>query len=166
MAAAISLFHPIGESMATGDLENRRLIGVLDNVDPNSPVYKAALFRIGTLVRNYAIVELTSKGAVDTGYLRSRIAFRIETSKDVSRVIVGAWGARYARMVEYGGTFTQQQRKAMFASFHDLGKPKKQGKGVLRGLQYLARPFLGPAFEQTRGEVNTILKNLISKSAG
>ena len=80
----------------TSDKDKGRFTVILDNVDPNSREFKGALFRIGTLIRNQAVAEITQSGAVDQGYLRARIGFRIESSQDISRVIVGAFGVKYA----------------------------------------------------------------------
>lgn len=142
---------------------NGRLTVVLDGIDPNGAEYRAALFRIGTLMRNKAVAIITQEGAVDEGILRASISFKIESSQDISRVIVGAFGIKYARMVEHGGAFTDQMRKAMFASFRDRGKPKKPGKGIISGGRYQARPFIGPAAQQSLPELKGILKDLIGR---
>lgn len=138
-----------------------RLVQIVSSADPNSPKFKAALFRIGTLVRNRAVRKITERDAVDEGFLRGSIAFRIESNGDISTVTVGAFGVKYARIVEFGGAFTDQMRKAMFASFRRQGKPKRPGKGVIKGGIYRARPWLGPAVKQSRGEVRGILRSLI-----
>lgn len=140
-----------------------RLTVVLDGIDPNGQEYRAALFRIGSLMRNRAVAIITKEGAVDEGILRASISFKIESSSDISRLIVGAFGIKYARMVEYGGAFTDQMRKAMFASFRDRGKPRKPGKGIISGGRYQARPFIGPAARQSLPEVKGILKDLIGR---
>ena len=140
-----------------------RLTVLLDGVDPNGQEFRAALFRIGTLLRNRAVMEITRQGAVDEGILRASISFKIEASQDISRVIVGAFGIKYARMVEHGGAFTDQMRKAMFASFRDRGKPRRPSKGIIVGRRYRARPFIGPAITQSRGEVRGILRSLIGR---
>ena len=142
---------------------NDRITVVLDGLDPNSPAFRGALFRIGTTIRNQAVANITQSGAVDEGLLRASISFKIESSRDLSRVIVGAFGIKYARMVEFGGAFTDQMRKAMFASFIERGKPKRPGKGVITSGQYKARPYLGPAVRQSSGEVKGILKDLIGR---
>lgn len=141
------------------------LVGLLSDADPNSPAFKAALFRIGTLVRNRAIRNLTVQDAVDEGTLRGSIAFKIESSGDISRVVVGAFGIKYARMVEHGGAFTDQMRKAMFASFRNRGKPRRPGKGIISGGRYRARPFIGPAATQSQIEIKGILRSLLGRAS-
>ena len=115
------------------------------------------LFAIGNLVKNQAVDNITASGAVDTGELRSKIQFIIEEGAGISRVVVGAFGVKYARMVEFGGPFTDQMRKAMFATFRDRGKTPKPGKGIIGGGWYQARPFLGPAVRDSVPDVQEIL---------
>lgn len=138
-----------------------RIVQIISDADPSSPRFKAALFRIGTLIRNRAVAKITEQGAVDEGFLRASIAFKIESSGDISTVTVGAFGVKHARIVEFGGAFTDQMRKAMFASFRNQGKPKRPGKGIISGGFYRARPYLGPAVRQSRGEVKGILKSVM-----
>jgi hypothetical protein len=140
-----------------------RLTVLLDGVDPNGPEFRAGLFRIGTLLRNRAVAHLTRQSAVDEGTLRASISFKIEASNDISRVIVGAFGIKYARMVEHGGAFTDQMRKAMFASFRDRGKPRRPGKGIISGGWYQARPFIGPAVKESQAEIIGILKDMVGR---
>lgn len=148
-----------------GSRKSKRLTVLLDGVDPFHPQFRAALFQIGTTIRNKAVSIITREGAVDEGVLRASISFEIQANKGISRVIVGAFGIKYARLVEYGGAFTDQMRKAMFASLRDQGKLNRKytPKGIIVGKRYRARPYIGPAVTQTRGEVRGILKDVIGR---
>ena len=137
-----------------------RFVKRLNKVSPDSPEFRAVLFRIGTLIRNEAVDNLTRSGAIDSGVLRSSISFDIQGNQNIQEVIVGAFGVRYARMVEFGGAFTDQMRKAMFASFNNRGKPPKTGKGIIQGGRYQARPYLGPAVRDSQEEVKGLLMRL------
>lgn len=143
-----------------------RMLNRMDAFSPNSPEYKRALFHVGTVVRNIAMENLTRQGAISSGQLRARMAFRIEGNADVQRVLIGAFGVRYARMVEQGGAFTDAMRRAMFASFRERGLPPRQGKGVITGNRYRARPYLAPALRQARATIVKLLREALIQSKG
>lgn len=142
-----------------------RIAATLKNLDPNSPETKGVLFRIGTMLRNMAIGNLTTLGAVDRGRLRASINFTIEASGENARLTVGAFGVKYARIVELGGPFTDQMRKAMFASFRELGMKPKEGKGIIRGGYYRARPYLAPALREARPTIVEAVQGLYKKES-
>jgi hypothetical protein len=101
--------------------------------------------------------------AVDSGKLRSSIRFDIRTTKNLSILTVSAFGVPYARMVEYGGPFTDKMRRAMFARLRDMGKPKRPGKGIIRAGHYQARPFLRPAISESIPFIRKTIRGLKRK---
>ena len=136
------------------------LVIKLQNLDPRSPRFKQAQFMIGSHIRNAAIENITAVGAVDTGLLRSSIRFDIRTMKGASLLNVGAFGTPYARMVEYGGPFTDRMRRAMFARFKEEGRKPRPGKGVIRGGHYEERPFLRPAIKNSEDYILETLRGI------
>lgn len=137
-----------------------RIMARLKAFQPDSPEMNQALFAIGNLVSNQAKRNLTAKGAVDTGVLRGRMNFRIEKAEGISRVVVGAFGIKYARMVEYGGVMTKRQLAAMFASFRERGKKPKPGKGIISGMRYQGRPALTDALKESRPSILAMLARI------
>lgn len=139
-----------------------RIIATLESLDPNSPEINRILFGIGTMLRNMAIGNISRLGAVDQGRLRASINFQIESNGESTRLIVGAFGLKYARIVELGGAFTDQMRKAMFASFRARGLKPREGKGIIRDGYYRARPYLGPALANARPEITAQFRELVA----
>lgn len=131
----------------------QRIIARLKRYQQESPEMQRALYAIGNLVANQAKRNLTSSGAIDSGILRAAMAFRIEKAAGISRVVVGAFGIKYARMVEFGGVMTKRQMAAMFASFRERGKKRKPGKGIIANMHYRKRPYLAPALKEMRPSI-------------
>ena len=138
-----------------------RFVKQVEGLQPDSQEFKAALFKIGNDVKNTAIDNITSVGAVGkTGILRSSINFDIVGSGNIQTVTVGAFGVKYARIVELGGVFTDRMRRAMFASFAEQGGKKRPGKGIIQSGYYKARPFIGPAVRENKENIRGILMEL------
>ena len=151
-------------SKITVSKSSKNILATLSKkLDVQGPKVKQALFQVGTLVRNEAVRTITSKKIVDEGFLRANMSFKVEQSQGVARVVVGAFGVKYARLVEYGGAFTDRQRRAMFASLREQGKLERnyKSKGVIVGNQYKARPFLTPASRKTLPQVKGILLSVV-----
>lgn len=140
---------------------HKRIAATIANLDPSGPATKATLFRIGTMVRNRAVDNLTKVGAIGTGRLRASGSFSIEASEQSAKLLIGFFGIKYARMVELGGPFTDRMRRAMFASFRERGQRPRPGKGVIKGGQYQGRPYLGPALKASTPEIIDMLKSLV-----
>lgn len=134
----------------------------MERLNPDDPQTMRVLFQIGTMLRNMAVGNISRMGAVDQGRLRASINFTIESNGSATRLIVGAFGMKYARIVELGGAFTDQMRKAMFASFNARGLKRKEGKGIIRDGYYRARPFMGPALADAKPEIIAKFRDLIS----
>lgn len=145
--------------------KSTRLVELLKGEKVGGPALDKALFDIGTLVRNDAIGNITRRKIVDEGFLRANVSFKLEKSAGVSRVVVGAFGVKYGRMVEYGGAFTDRQRRAMFASLREQGKLEKnyKPKGVIVGNVYRARPFLNPAVDKNYKAIKGIIRSAVIK---
>jgi len=133
--------------------------------DIGDPKIKQALFRIGLLIEAETKQNIRRKGIIDTGRLLNSIKSEIYQRRDSVGVRVGSFGVPYAAQHEFGGPFTDPQRKAMFASLRDrgqLGPVRTPGKGVIQGSRFMARPFLRPAVESTKGRIISIIRGLIS----
>jgi phage gpG-like protein len=141
----------------------RRLQRRLKKLDPDSPQTKEALLRIGILIESEAKFNVRRKQIVDTGRLLNSIRHELYRNKDKAGVRVGSFGLPYAAMHEFGGPFTDRQRRAMFASLRASGKLRRDrvSKGVIRGNTFIARPFLRPAVEKHKPRIVDIVRNLI-----
>lgn len=139
------------------DRTNRRLIARLNRLKPDSPQMERALFAIGTLLTANAKRRATAELAVDTGLYRARIAAKYDKAEGLTRVSVGAFGIKYARMIEYGGVMTRRQMRAMFASMRERGRPRRPGKGIIINGHYTERPIMRRALEETRPRVTEII---------
>lgn len=145
---------------------SKRLMARLERavaMNESGPEVGAALFAIGTLVSNNAKRRLARLGAVDTGFLRASVAHRIEQSRGLATVVIGPFGVKYARMVEYGGVMTRRQMRAMFATMHRMGR-KQASKGIIKGGRYRGRPYMGPALNDSRSQIEQIIRNLVMGS--
>jgi hypothetical protein len=144
-----------------------RILARLARYKPDSPEMAQALFAIGNLVANRAKVNLTTMGAVGSygggGQLRARTTFRIEKAAGISTVSIGAFGVKYARMVEFGGVMTKRQMRAMFASFNERGMKRRPGKGIIVGMRYRGRPALTNAFAESRPSILAALAKVGGK---
>lgn len=114
--------------------------------------------RIGNILKESARANLVSQDAVRTGILRSSVNYKLVTAPGVIKISFGS-NKSYAAMVEFGGTFTPAQIRAMFANFSRRGEPKRPSKGILRGNVYKSRPFLGPAIKDNRSRIIGILQD-------
>lgn len=143
----------------------KRMLARLQRFEPDSPQMGQALFAIGTTVVNLAKRRATRERAVDSGLYRARIAFRIERSAGLASVVAGAFGIKYARMIEFGGVMTRRQMRAMFASFNERGKKRRAGKGIIVDGYYRGRPIMGRALDESRKPVLEILRKLVGGTA-
>ncbi len=142
---------------------DRRIKAKLRRVEPGSLEMKEALIRIGLLLESEAKLNIRRKGVVDTGRLFNSIRYELYRERDISGVKVGSFGVPYAAMHEFGGAFTDAQRRAMFAALRDRGKlgpVRKPGKGIIQGNHFTARPYLRPAVEKHRARIIEIIRNL------
>lgn len=142
------------------DHYQKRLLVRLSRLFDTSPEMASALFAIGQVIANNAKMRATRELAVDTGRYRARIAPRIERSSGLMRVVVGPFGIKYARMIEYGGVMTRRQMRAMFAAMRDRGKRKRPGKGIIVNGYYHSRPIMGRALDESRPRITEILRKL------
>ena len=145
----------------------RRIRSRLSRFDPESPELKAALMRIGILIESQAKINLRRAGIIDTGRLINSIRHELYTKGTKVGVRAGSFGVPYAALHEFGGPFTDRQRRAMFASLRDRGKlgPKsaKVDKNVIEGGRFRARPYLGPAVLAMKPRIMEILRGLLKK---
>ena len=148
---------------ALGTEIERRVRARLNRYAPDSPQIREALLRIGLLVEAEAKLTARRKGIIDTGRLINSIRHEIYQRGTKSGVTIGSFGVPYAAMHEFGGPFTDQQRKAMFASLRDRGKlgpTRKAGKGIIQGSHFMARPYLAPSVEKHKDRIINILRNI------
>ena len=77
--------------------------------------------------------------------------------KSEATVSYGSFGVAYAGMNEFGGPFTDRQRRAMFAALRRRGSPPRPGKGIIQGGFWRPRPYIRPALIQQRRRILEIL---------
>ena len=145
----------------------RRIQAKLSRYSPDSPELKAAFFRIAILVESQAKINIRRAGIIDTGRLLNSIRHEFYQDKDKVGVRIGPFGVPYAALHEFGGHFSDRQRRAMFASLRDRGKlgPKsvKVNKNVIEGNTWRARPYLGPAVAAMKPRIIEILRGILKK---
>lgn len=135
----------------------------LEKYGPDSPELKEALIRIGLLLENEAKLNARRQGIVDTGRLINSIRSEFFRTKTSAGIRFGSFGVPYAAMHEFGGPFTDRQRRAMFASLRDRGKlgPVRQpGKGIIQGNRFTARPYLRPSLVKNAPRIRDILASI------
>lgn len=140
----------------------RRIRARLSSFEPGSPELKGALYRVGFLIEAEAKLNLRRKGVIDTGRLINSVQTTVYAHGSKVGVRVGPRGVPYAAMHEFGGPFTDRQRRAMFASLKDRGKLGRpySPKGVIVGGRFRERPYLRPAVMTHRKRIIEIIRSL------
>jgi phage gpG-like protein len=145
----------------------RRIRTRLKKFSPDDPRMKEAMIRIGILIESQAKINVRRQGIIDTGRLVNSIRHEFYREENKVGVRVGSFGVPYAALHEFGGPFTDRQRRAMFASLKERGKlgPKraKVDKDVASGGRFRARPYLRPALATHKNRIIAILRGLIGK---
>lgn len=146
-----------------GDELERRVIERLKRLNPNSLELREALLRIGIMLETEIKFNIRRKQIVDTGRLLNSIKHELYIKGTTAGVQVGAFGVPYAAQHEFGGPFTDHQRRAMFASLRRTGKLQRQkaNKGVIRGNTFAARPFMRPAVRVLQPRIIDILRSYV-----
>lgn len=142
----------------------RRIAAKMKRYQPDDPALREALLRIGFMLEAQAKINIRRQGIIDTGRLLNSIQTRFYTRGDRVGINVGSFGVPYAALHEFGGPFTDRQRRAMFASLRERGRlgPNRKGtdKGVIQGGQFRARPYLRPAIDTHRQRIIDIIRGL------
>lgn len=142
----------------------RRIAQRIRKFEPDSPKLKEALLRIGFLLEAETKLNVRRKGIIDTGRLMNSIRHEVYRNGTKVGVRVGSFGVPYAAMHEFGGPFTDRQRRAMFASLRERGRlgPRRLtvDKDVIQGGRFLARPYLKPAVQTHRQRIIEIIRGI------
>jgi phage gpG-like protein len=120
---------------------------------PGSPSLNEAFTRIALRVMSRAKLNIRRYGMIDTGRLTNSIRYEFYRRGNVQGIRIGSFGVPYAAINEYGGTFTDQMRKAMFANLRErgrIGKGSANKAPTIIGNRWLPRPYLKPALEAER----------------
>lgn len=133
-------------------------------LSPSSPELKKAFGAIGLMVTARARMNIRRKGIIDTGRLLNSMRFEMFSEGDVAGIRAGSFGVPYAAMHEFGGKFTERQRRAMFWNLGRRGGPKRPSKGVVRGGHFRARPYLRPAVAESRAFILAALRSVMGES--
>ena len=131
----------------------RRIQQRLRRFEPDDPRLRETLLRIGLVLESEAKLNVRRQGIIDTGRLLNSIRAEFYRKRTSAGVLVGSFGVPYAAMHEFGGPFTDVQRRAMFAALRDRGKlgpVREPGKGVIQGNRFVARPYLRPSLLRRR----------------
>ena len=150
-----------------GDEIERRILVRIQKLNPDSLEMREALLRIGILLETEMKFNIRRKQIVDTGRLLNSIRHVLyRRGESVAGVQVGSYGVPYAAQHEFGGPFTDLQRRAMFASMRRSGKLQRgrASKGVIRGNTFVARPFLRPALATHRQRILEIFTTFVRGS--
>lgn len=148
---------------ALGQELERRIALRMRKFQPGDPQLREVLLRIGFLIESHAKFNIRRHGAIDTGRLFNSIRSEFYQQDSRVGVRVGSFDIPYAAMNEYGGAFTDRQRRAMFASLRDRGRLTPGtglGKGVINGGMWLPRPYLRPAVIENRGRILDLIRGL------
>lgn len=142
----------------------RRIARRMRKFEPKQPEMKEAMLRIGFLLESEAKLNIRRQGIIDTGRLFNSIRSEFYERGSIVGVRVGSFGVPYASLHEFGGNFTDRQRRAMFASLRERGRlgPRRIGpdKGVIQGGRFLARPYLRPAVITHKRRIIDIIREL------
>lgn len=144
----------------------QRIRARLRKLGPDSPELRETLLRIGFLVETEAKFNVRRRQIVDTGRLLNSIRTELFRKGSIVGVRVGSFGVPYAAMHEFGGPFTDRQRRAMFASLRDSGRLRRNrvSKGVIRGNTFISRPYLRPAVAKSRSRISDILQDFLRRA--
>lgn len=151
------------------DVDTRRVIERIKAqtaaVRPDSPEMRRALTSIGILIQREAVINARRQGIIDSGRLINSIRFEFFEEEGKPGILVGSFGVPYAAINEFGGPFTDRQRRAMFAALARTGRLKKNyaPKGVILGNRWKARPYLGPAVNDNKQRILQILREVATK---
>lgn len=128
----------------------QRLLSRAAAYSADSDSMKRLMARVGSDIVNRARNNLRTQRVVDTGRLLNAMGFRIEARDKAISVVAGPFNVRYAALQEFGGHYTPQMFRAMFASLKNRGiLGKRPGKGILQNGNLPARPYLVPAFRES-----------------
>jgi phage gpG-like protein len=128
----------------------------------DSPELYEAFERIGMLITAKAKMNVRRYGMIDTGRLINSLRYETYKTTDSLGMKVGSFGTPYAAIHEFGGPFTEQMRRAMFADLGRRGRLKKGGgKGVIRNNYIPPRPYLMPAVNSSRGFIVSTLRKAL-----
>jgi phage gpG-like protein len=148
---------------ALGQELERRIAQRMRTFQPDDPKLKEAMLRIGFLIESHAKLNIRKHGAIDTGRLFNSIRTEFYRQNTKVGVRVGSFGVPYAAIHEFGGVFTDRQRRAMFAALRDRGKlgpGKGIDKGVIQGNTFRKRPYLRPALVVNSDKIIDIIRGL------
>lgn len=130
----------------------------------DSPQLHAALTQIAVLFQARARINIRRYGMIDTGRLINSIRYQFYKNGDNQGIEMGSYGVPYAAIHEFGGAFTAQMRRAMFANLARMGRRRKnyQSKGVIRDNYIRARPYIRPALVSMRPFTISILREALN----
>lgn len=126
--------------------------------------FKRMVTTVGLLARNSIIMQIRKKKIIDTGALINSIRFTVNNEDETkANVAVGSYGVVYAAINEFGGSFGDAQRKAMWAALRRRygSNIPQRNKNVIQGKTFRARPFLRPGIEQARPAVMRTIRQYL-----
>jgi phage gpG-like protein len=142
----------------------RRIAARMRRVEPNSAELRETMLRIGFILEAQTKLNIRRQGIIDTGRLFNSIRSEFYQRDSRVGIRVGSFGVPYAALHEFGGPFTDRQRRAMFQSLKDRGKlvrgRRGQDKNVVQGGRFLARPYLMPAVRTHTPRILELIREL------
>jgi phage gpG-like protein len=112
--------------------------------------------RIGMKVSADMKLLAARQRIIDRGHLVNSLRYEFVNDRPgVTGINVGSFNVVYAAMNEFGGNFTDRQRRAMFASLSDryggkIPKRARSGTSVIQGNYWRPRPFIRPAVKMNQ----------------
>lgn len=139
-----------------------RLAKRFEKLRAESPELFNALERIGMLVSAKAKLKVRGYGMIDTSRLIGSLRYEPYKMSNGIGMKVGSFGVPYAAIHEFGGPFTEQMRRAMFADLARRGKlGRPGGKGVIRDNYIPPRPYLMPSVRSSQPFIISTLKKAL-----
>lgn len=140
------------------DAIKQRLKTTTDQFEPN---VRNALQQVGILISREAAINARRQGMIDSGRLINSIRYEFFIENNRQGIYVGSFGVPYAAINEFGGPFTERQRRAMFAAMSRRGGSPRPSKGVIMGDHWRARPYLRPAITANTSRIVDILREAV-----
>lgn len=124
-----------------------------------------ALNRIGNLLRNEIILNITQARLIDTGRLRKSINYFYTKTGKTNGIIVGSFNVPYAAVHEFGINKVVAIRSFQRAQTHAFGKRMKQPRQVtVRGhskrMNIEGKHYMGKALAKQRLNIIDIMREV------
>lgn len=145
---------------SNADRTIERLRAMNARLAPEGKAVLTKLTRIALLVSAQAKLNIRRRQMIDSGRLLNSIGHEFYRDGDISGVMIGSFGVKYAALNEFGGKVSRAQIRAMFAAMKRRGGPPRASKGVVnvKTGRWKPRPYLRPALVKLKPRIIDILR--------